>query len=140
MEFDGRTTGGTMTISYYVSQSALKARYGKNVGNQFLPMCVAAKWIDQATNQAQDCNTNPRPDGGWLGVALDPSTGRFTGGTSQALCGPDGYYWGIISSYQDKLDASNPIVTGFNGPTNIGQNFRTFVISLPSGWDVRCGG
>lgn len=140
VEFDGRTTGGTLQISYYVSQSAIKARYGKNTGQQFIPICFGVKYLD-ANQQPLDCATNPNPNGGWLGDALDPNTGAFTGGTAQAMCGPGGYYWGILSSYQDKLDQSvNPVVTGFNGPTNIGQNFRTFVITLPPGIDARGSG
>lgn len=134
VEFDGRTDVGTMNITYYVSQGALKARYGKNTGQQFVPMCFGAKQV--VNNQAVDCTPGST---GWTGDALDVN-GAFTGRTSDSVCGPGGYYWGIISSYQDKLDQTkNPVVTGWGGPTNIGQNFRSFVISLPSGWDARGG-
>lgn len=136
VEFDGRTSSGTMNITYYVSQSAIKARYGKNTGQQFLPMCFGAKPV--VGNQAVDCTTAGAPVP-WTGDELD-SSGAFTGKTAPSVCGPDGYDWGIISSYQDKLDQTlNPVVTGWGGPTNIGQNFRSFVISLPSGWDARGG-
>lgn len=137
VEFDGRTTGGSLQISYFVSQTVLKARYGKNTGNQFVPICFGVKYLD-ANQQPLDCRTNPNPNGGWLGDHL--TNGAFDGGTAQALCGAGGFYWGILSSYQDKLDPSvNPVVTGFNGPTNPGQNFRTFVISIPPGIDARGG-
>jgi hypothetical protein len=137
VEFDGRTGSGTMMISYYVSMKAIKARYGANVGQQFIPICFGAKKIDQNTGQPIDCTNPGSSDGGWTGDKLD-GTGRFALGTSTAVCGIGGYYWGILSSYQDKLDQTqNPVVTGFNGPTNLGQNFRTFVISEPSGWDGR---
>src|SRR5262249_26482722 len=139
--FDGRTTGGTLQISYFVSQSAIKARYGKNTGQQFVPICFGVKYLD-ANQQPLDCRTNPQPaDSSWMGDELDPATGAFTGGTSRSICGAGGYYWGILSSYQDKLDQSvNPVVTGFNGPTNPGGNFRTFVITVPPGIDARGSG
>lgn len=138
VEFDGRTTGGSLQISYFVSQTVLKARYGKNTGNQFVPICFGVKYLD-ANQQPLDCRTNPNPGGGWLGDELTANA-AFDGKSTQALCGAGGFYWGILSSYQDKLDQSvNPVVTGFNGPTNPGQNFRTFVISIPPGIDARGG-
>lgn len=137
VEFDGRSDAGTMAITYYVSQSALKARYGKNVGNQFIPICFGAKPVDPITHQAVDCTTPGYTP--WTGDKID-SNRAFTGKTQAAVCGPGGYYWGIISSYQDKLDqTANPVVTGWGGPTSIGQNYRAFVISEPAGWDGRGG-
>jgi hypothetical protein len=138
VEFDGRTTGGTLQISYYVSQSAIKAKYGKNTGQQFIPICFGAKYLD-ANQQPLDCRTHPHDGGGWMGDEL--TGGTFDGKPFQSICGAGGYYWGILSSYQDKLDqGANPVVTGFNGPTNIGQNFRTFVITVPPGIDARGSG
>ena len=142
VEFDGRTSAGSMTITYYVSQSALKARYGKNVGNQFTPICFGAKWVD-SNNVAQDCHTNPSPTGGWWGqeVVLNPATGlvNFDGKPAHALCGAGGYYWGILSSYQQSPVAGSPFVASWNGSTQIGGNFRSFNIAEPSGWDGRGG-
>jgi hypothetical protein len=138
-EFDGRTDPlhASMTVTYYVSMNAIKARYGKNVGQQFIPICVGVQYVDPLTGLAQDCTVthNPNP---WVGDALDPTTGAFTGGTSRSVCGPDGYYWGIISSFQDKLDQStNPVVTSWGSGSVGGGNFRAFVMSVPAGLDYR---
>jgi hypothetical protein len=141
-EFDGRTTAGTMTITYYVPQNAIKARYGKNVGQQFIPICIGAKKevvTDPLTGatQPQDCSPVGATDG-WTGDELDSTTGAFTGNPAQAVCGPDGYYWGIISSFQDKLDQSfNPVVTSWSSPTIGGTTYRAFVISVPSNLDMQ---
>jgi hypothetical protein len=135
-EFDGRTAAGTMTITYYVPQNAIKARYGKNVGQQFIPICIGAKTIDPVTHQAQDCSTPG--DLGWTGDQLDPTTGAFTGQPAHAICGPGGYWWAIISSFQDKLDQSvNPVVTAWSSPTIGGTTYRAFVISVPSNLDMQ---
>lgn len=136
VEFDGRQPGGPMTITYYVSQKAIKAKYGTNAGQQFLPICFGAKQIDSTTHLPVDCTPGTT---GWLGDALNTS-GQFTGAPALSMCGPDGYYWGILGSYQDKfITANDPIVTGWNGQSNIGQNYRSFDILLPPGWDARGG-
>ncbi len=135
-EFDGRTADGTMTITYLIPQNAIKARYGKNVGQQFIPICIGAKTIDPVTHQPQDCSAPG--DLGWTGDQLDPATGAFTGQPAQAMCGPGGYWWGIISSFQDKLDQSvNPVVTAWSSPTIGGTTYRAFVISVPSNLDMQ---
>jgi hypothetical protein len=135
-EFDGRTAAGTMTITYYVPQNAIKARYGKNVGQQFIPICIGAKTIDPLTQAPQDCSTPG--DAGWEGDQLDSTTGAFTGRPAAAVCGPGGYWWGIISSFQDKLDQSmNPVVTSWSSPTIGGTTYRAFVISVPSNLDMQ---
>jgi hypothetical protein len=139
-EFDGRSdpVHASMTITYYVSMNAIKARYGKNVGQQFIPICVGVKYVDSATGLAQDCD--PATQNPWLGDQLDPTTGAFTGATSPAVCGSGGYWWGIISSFQDKLDQStNPVVTAWNSATIGGQTFRYFVMNVPAGLDYRGG-
>jgi hypothetical protein len=132
-EFDGRTNAAnSMTITYDLPMNALKARYGKNVGQQFIPICIGAKWVDDS-GQPQDCNVTAAPDGGWTGDALD-ANGAFTGLPAQSMCGPDGYYWGIISSFQDKLDPSrNPVVTSWGSGNIGGTNYRSFTISVPGG-------
>ena len=73
--------------------------------------------------------------------AGDVSSGRggIDGGTAKAVCDADGFYWGIISSYQDKLPADNPIVTSWSGQNIAGNNYRAFVMTVPSGWDYRGG-
>jgi hypothetical protein len=132
-EFDGRTNAdNSMTVTYDLPMNALKARYGKNVGQQFIPICIGAKWVNDS-GQPQDCNTNPLPGGGWTGDALDENR-AFTGLPAQSLCGPGGYYWGIISSFQDKLDPSlNPVVTAWGSGNIGGTNYRSFTISVPGG-------
>jgi hypothetical protein len=138
-ETDGRNASGTMTITYYVNMDNIKAKYGANVGQQFIAMCVGAKRI--VGNVAEDCTQTDAVGGsanGWLGDEL--TGGQFDGNSTKAVCDPDGFYWGIISSYQDKLDATqNPVVTSWSGQNIAGQNYRAFVMSVPSGWDYRGG-
>jgi hypothetical protein len=137
VEFDGRTDGPStsMTVTYDMPMNALKARYGKNVGQQFIPVCIGAKLVD-SSGQAQDCVPETR---GWLGDEL--ANGAFTGGTFQSVCGPEGYYWGIISSFQDKLDqTANPVVTSWGSGQIGGTNYRSFTMSIPAGWDLHGSG
>lgn len=139
-EFDGRSANGSMTVTYYVPQNAIQARYGKNVGQQFIPICVGARKVDAVTGQPQNCSPEGATDG-WTGDQIDPLTGRFTGQPAQAICGADGYYWAIISSFQDKLDQStNPVVTGWSSGKINGVNYRANVMSVPAGWDYKGGG
>lgn len=137
VEFDGRTDAAhsSMMVTYLISQNAIKARYGKNVGQQFIPICIGAKRVD-ANGVAQDC-TAETPT--WQGDALD-GNGAFTGGISPSACGPDGYEWDIISSFQDKLDQSvNPVVTAWSSTSIGGTTYRQFVMSIPAGWDLKGG-
>jgi hypothetical protein len=140
-ESDSRLQGsGTITIRYYVNKDILSARYGKNVGNQFAPMCVGARPVDTTTGVIHDCNDQGTWNmGPWVGDAIT-SGGKFTGKSAPAVCDTDGYYWGIISSYQDKLDPSaNPTVTNWGGTQIEGANYRFFDMSIPPGWDYRGG-
>ena len=139
-ETDGRNADGTMTITYYVNMDNIKAKYGANVGQQFIAMCVGAKPV--VNHVAMDCSTQEATGvggstHGWLGDSLTDQ--KFDGGTAKAVCDADGFYWGIISSYQDKLPADNPIVTSWSGQNIAGNNYRAFVMSVPSGWDYRGG-
>jgi hypothetical protein len=144
-ETDGRNADGAMTITYYVNMDNIKANYGTNVGQQFIAMCVGAKKV--VNNAAVDCRTlevsAEHPTGvggsenGWLGDSL--TGGKFDGGSKNAICDADGFYWGIISSYQDKLPTDNPIVTSWSGQNIAGKNYRAFVMNVPSGWDYRNG-
>jgi hypothetical protein len=139
-ESDGRQgTVDTLTINYYVSYDALKARYGANVGQQFIPICVGARPVD-SNGIAHDCSESGWSNIGWLGDPIDPKTGKFTGKPPvAAVCNADGYYWGIIGSFQDKIPAGNPLVTGWGGATIAGTNYRVFTMSVPPGWDYRTG-
>jgi len=138
-ETDGRNADGTMTLTYYVNMDNIKAKYGANVGQQFIAMCVGAKPV--VNKVALDCTQSDGVGGstnGWLGDSLTDQ--KFDGGTANAVCEADGFYWGIISSYQDKLDATTtPVVTAWNGQNIGGHNYRAFTMSVPSGWDYRGG-
>ena len=139
-ETDGRHADGTMTITFYANMDNIKAKYGANVGQQFIAMCVGAKPV--VNNVAQDCWTQEATGvggstNGWLGDSL--TNQMFDGGTAKAVCASDGFYWGIISSYQDKLPADNPIVTSWSGQNIGGKNYRAFVMNVPAGWDYRNG-
>jgi hypothetical protein len=143
-ESDNRAPGsGPMTIRYYVNKDVLTARYGKNVGNQFTPICVGGRPVDVATGTIEDCTQFDAVGGsshGWQGDALNPKTGLFTGKEANAVCNSDGYYWGVISSYQDKLDqTTNPVVTNWGGANIGGDNYRFFDMSVPPNWDWRAG-
>ena len=130
-----RPSSGTLTIRYYVNKDLLSARYGRNVGNQFVPMCVGARPVDSA-GVIHDCDSTHL---GWQGDGIT-SQGKFTGSPAYAKCDADGYYYGIISSYQDKLDATaNPTVTNWGGTQIGGDNYRFFDMSIPPGWDWRSG-
>jgi len=86
-----------------------------------------------------DCNDPTYTSSPWLGDGLTAG-GKFTGKPAYAVCDTtDGYYWGIISSYQDKLAASNPIVTNWGGTQIGGDNYRFFDMTIPPGWDWRSG-
>jgi hypothetical protein len=138
-ESDGRSgTVSTLTINFYVNMDNLKANYGANTGQQFVPICVGARPVD-SNGVAHDCDDASFPSTPWTGDEINKTTGKFTGKTAPAVCNADGYYWGIIGSYQDKLPGSNPIVTSWNGQNIGGQNYRDFVMSVPPGWDYRGG-
>jgi hypothetical protein len=135
VEFDGGrdpNNTSTMTITYYVSQAALKAKYGKNVGNQFTPICFGAKPV--VNGVAVDCTAATTP---WTGEEVTGNPATFTGNPRPSECGPGGYEWGILGSYQMNVPADSPVVASWNGPTQIGGNFRAFNIFEPSGWDGR---
>jgi hypothetical protein len=150
-ESDGRQEGsGTLTIKYYVNKDVLSSTQGKNVGNQFTPICVGGRPVDIATGAIKDCGpleaTTANPSGvggstyGWKGDALNPSTHKFTGGPPvNAVCNSDGYYWGIIGSFQDNIPAGNPVVTGWGGTSINSTNYREFDMTIPPGWDWRSG-
>lgn len=140
-ESDGRAPGSPLTIRYYVDKDQLKARYGKNVGEQFIPMCAGGRPVDPTTHQAIDCTQLDTVGGnshGWAAQKLT-NKGTFAGVEQNAICDADGYYWGILSSYQDKIPAGNPFVTGWGGQNINGKNYRFFDIFIPGNWDWRSG-
>ena len=142
-ESDSRNGGsGSMTIRFYVNHDILQARYGKNVGQQFIEICAGGRPVDTATGVIHEC-TDPGYDvvggntHGWVGDEV--KAGKFTGKPIKAVCNADGYYWGILGSYQDKLPTGNPVVTGWGGQNIGGDNYRFFDINVPAGWDWRSG-
>jgi hypothetical protein len=146
-ESDNRAAGsGALTVRYYINHDLLKAKYGVNVGQQFIAICAGGRPVDTRTGTIYDCNDPNSPVNhdvlgqklhGWVGDEV--KNGKFTGKTANAVCNDDGYYWGIIGSYQDKLPAGNPIVTNWGGQNIGGDNFRFFDINVPAGWDWRSG-
>ena len=147
-ESDSRRSGmtSTITIRFYVDHDQLQARYGRNVGQQFIEICVGGRPVDTSTGQIYDCNDPNSPVNhdvvggntqGWVGDEL--KAGKFTGKPIKATCNGDGYYWGIIGSYQDKLPAGNPVVTNWGGQNIGGSNYRFFDMNIPAGWDWRSG-
>ena len=140
-ESDGRLPGGTVTIRYFVDKDQLKARYGKNVGEQFIPICAGGRPVDPISHKAVDCTTLDAVGGNQFGWAAQKLTakGAFAGVEQNAICDADGYYWGIMSSYQDKIPAGNPVVSSWGGQNIGGKNFRFFDMTIPANWDWRSG-
>jgi hypothetical protein len=138
-ESDGRSGAiSTLTINFYVNMDNIKARYGANTGQQFIPICVGARPVD-SNGTAHDCGDPNFASVGWTGDGINSTTGKFTGKPATARCNADGYYWGIIGSFQDKIPAGNPVVTSWGGTSVNGTNYRVFTMSVPSGWDYRGG-
>jgi hypothetical protein len=132
-----------MTITYYVPMKAIQAKYGKNVGQQIIPICVGAKPV--VNGVVTDCQHNGDSPGtnfnGWVDDTLTGTPGSFTGLQSRAVCNSDGFYYGIIGSKQDPIDASaNPIISSFSSGTINGTNYRALVMSVPGDWDYKGGG
>jgi hypothetical protein len=140
-ESDGRAPGSPLTIRYYVNKDQLKARYGKNVGEQFIPICAGGRPVDPTTHEAIDCTQLDTVGGnsnGWAAQKLT-NKGTFAGVEQNAICDADGYYWGILSSYQDKIPTGNPVVLNWGGQNINGANYRFFDIYIPGNWDWRSG-
>lgn len=141
-ETDQRTSSsGGMTVTYYVPMNKIKAAYGVNVGQQFIPMCVGAMPVVNGvvTPCYEAGGTVGQTTGGWLGDQLGPGS-LFTGSQVPATCNSDGFYYGIIGSFQDPIDPSaNPTVTSWSSGTINGTNYRAFVMSVPSDWDYKGG-
>jgi hypothetical protein len=138
-ETDGRAPGGTMTIRYYVNMNAIKARYGKNVGAQFIPICAGGKpVIDGAAKNCVELEGAGGSAHGWIGDSLTAQ--KFDGGSSHhAVCAADGFYWGILGSFQDNIPAGNPVVSAWGSQTINNVTYRYFDITVPPEWDWRSG-
>jgi hypothetical protein len=136
---DNRTGTGELRFTYNVPTKLVQK--SPNNGQPFIPLCAGAKRL--VNNQPVDCNPNALPgdpDGPWLGKGLNPD-GTFDGSLRYAVCGEGGFWWAVMGSFQDPIDASlNPTITGW-GSTTIGNtSYRQFFLRVPSGWDWRVGG
>ena len=136
---DNRTGAGELRFTYNVPTKLIQK--SPNNGQPFIPLCAGAKRL--VNNQPVDCNPNAQPgdpDGPWLGKGLNPD-GTFNGSLRYAVCGEGGYWWAVMGSFQDPINASlNPIITGW-GSTTIGNtSYRQLFLRVPNGWDWRVGG
>jgi len=136
---DNRTAAGELRFTYSVPTKLIQK--SPNNGQPFIPLCAGAKRL--VNNQPVDCNPNAQPgdpDGPWLGKGLNPD-GTFNGSLRYAVCGEGGFWWAVMGSFQDPIDASlNPTITGW-GSTTIGNtSYRQFFLRVPGGWDWRVGG
>lgn len=134
---------GSQTYVYSVPMKLIQAKYGKNVGQQVIPICAGAQrvQVDKTTGNVVPIPCTQNVNGGWLSEQLDP-TGAETGTLVPAVCDPsDGLYWGILPSFQDKgVPAGQPIVQSWSSGNIGGTNYRSFVVSVPAGWDYKMGG
>jgi hypothetical protein len=138
------SSNGQLTFTYYVNKKLIEKLYGKNQGQQFIPICAAAAQVD-SQGQVIKCLAPGLGYGPWTGKALD-STGRFNGLTRDAVCDlGTGLYWGIMGSFQDYTNsdsslvidpAVNPTITGWGSD----GTFRFFFGRAPAPWDFRATG
>jgi hypothetical protein len=137
-EADSGTTGTVgMTITLYAPMKAIQAEYGKNVGQQYIPICMGLKpVVGGVVKNCYDAGgAIGAITGGWTDELLDPITHTFTGFEYQAVCNSDGYYWGILGSRQDPIPATSPMLQSWSSGTINGTNYRALVIYTPPGWD-----
>jgi len=157
-EVDQGAGSGTKLFTYYVGQSLLKARYGKNTGQQFVPMCAGGAKVDSSGNVVY-CTNLGQADG-WWGESLNPD-GSISGILQRAVCNADGLWWGFMPSFQDFNNtnfgalntpppagfswSTNPVITSWSSctagstcPAGVGTpgaTYRSFNVSIPSPWD-----
>lgn len=146
---DGRTDTGTVDITISIPTKDLRKAYGPNYGQPNVPICVGAKRL--VGNEPVDCNTED-PSQGFADRTLDPTTHTFNGGYAAAKCGHDGYWWGILGTFQDPNALGFktfqdptlppdpgliPLITGW-GSSPDGLS-RTFTIHQPANWDGQFG-
>jgi hypothetical protein len=136
---DNRTGAGELRFTYNVPTKLIQK--SPNNGQPFIPLCAGAKRL--VNNQPVDCNPNAQPgdpDGPWLGKGLNPD-GTFNGSLRYAICGEGGYWWAVMGSFQDPINASlNPTITGWGGTTIGNTSYRQLFLRVPNGWDWRVGG
>jgi hypothetical protein len=131
-ETDSRNGDGTLDFTYYITDRALKRAYGPNYGQPNVPLCAGGKVV--VNNHPVDCD--PLTQTPWTGRHLG-TDGKFDGTYRAAVCGADGYWWGILGTKQDPnppIDPGfDPTITGW-GSTPDGV-FRTFNVHVTPFWD-----
>lgn len=136
---NGQVVGST-TFVYSVPMSLIQARYGKNTGQQVIPICAGAQRAQVVDGQVVPvpCSTDVP---GWTSKVLD-ANGQYTGALAPARCDPTtGLYWGILPSFQDKgVPAGNPLITGWSSGNINGTNYRSFTVYVPAPWDYKMTG
>lgn len=141
--FDGRTNDqGTLQFTYYLAKKDIEKLYGNSSGQQFVPLCAGAAWVDDQ-GAVRTCTDANAPDP-WKGKRLN-TEGKFDGTTRDAFCDEGtGLFWGILGSFQDYTNSNpayvidptvNPTVTGWGSTTSS----RYFTISVPAPWDWKMG-
>jgi hypothetical protein len=163
VETEGRSSsGGVKIFKNFVNQKAIQAGYGKNVGQQLIPICAGGQRVNP-DGSPRTCQQDQLDGlGGWWGESLD-TNGGFTGVLQQAKCYQDDpQWWGIVASFQDRNNTNfaggspppgfswdaNPLVTSFSSctstgltdplcPGNAGTTYREFDITVPDPWDWR---
>lgn len=144
---EGRSSDtGELRFTYYVKKAELEKLYGSTSGQQFVPLCAGAAWVDGSGKVKRCDSTDPNRPTAWVGKELGLE-GKFTGYLRQARCDTTtGLYWGILGSFQDYNHADtvnhliiapdrDPTVTGWGS----GGNFRNFDVRVPSPWDWKMG-
>lgn len=133
-ETDSRNGNSVLDFTYYITINALKKAYGPNYGQPDVPLCAGGKAV--VNNHPVDCD--PATQTPWHGRHLG-SDGKFDGTYRAAVCGADGYWWGILGTKQDPNPPINPAfdptITGWG--TSLDGLSRTFTIHVPAGWDWR---
>lgn len=144
-ETDARSGDGTLTVTLSIKNNDLKQAYGPNYGQPNVPICVGVKFLSGNTPVSCD-PTNPDTGFPWADRLLN-STHVFGGQYGTAVCdnipgdAGFGYWWGVAGTYQDPnppFDASSiPLVTSWGGTGTSPSSTRTFVLSVPSDWDMQ---
>lgn len=133
-EFDSRNANGSLDFTYSIPDRLLKRAYGPNYGQPNVPLCAGGKVV--VNNHPVDCN--PATQTPWMGRHLG-TDGKFDGTYRAAVCGADGFWWGVLGTRQDPnppIDpAVTPRITGW-GTSPDGLS-RTFTIHVTPGWDWR---
>jgi hypothetical protein len=135
-ESDQRNADGSLDFTYSIPDRLLKRAYGPNYGQPNVPFCAGGKVVDPITHETLACD--PSTQTPWHGRHLG-TDGKFDGTYRNAVCGADGYWWGILGTKQDPnppIDPSfDPRVTGWGSSPD--GTLRTFNLHVTPYWDWR---